>query len=165
MSKQPPAKHVLFFMPFDTEWPITLSASIGIKGTIMQSPEWEFGKGVKRMSIVHLQIISPSHTHTHIKVNNIYYLYVCPTRCHEADQERMPVWIEMPSGGKEGSSWGEKKARTIQSLWMRYFRCRMDIRVEIWQSVPALMGSGIDNDQWLGQWDVSMQAGRLIKWH
>lgn len=27
---------------------------------------------------------------------------------------------------------------------------------------PVLMGTGIDNDQWLGQWDVSVQPGKLI---
>lgn len=27
----------------------------------------------------------------------------------------------------------------------------------------GLTGSGIDHDQWLGQWDVSVQAGKLIK--
>lgn len=45
---------------------------------------------------------------THTCASNIYYLYIRPMRCHDAVQEMMPVWIEMPSG-KEGSSWGEKK--------------------------------------------------------
>lgn len=37
----------------------------------------------------------------------------------------------------------------------------MDIELETWQSAPALMWTGIDNDQWLGQWDVSLRAQRL----
>lgn len=75
-------------------------------------------------------IIISKHTQTR-RASYIYYLYICRTRCHDAVQEMMPVRIEMPSGGKRAAAEGKKKARTIQSLWMRYFRCRMDIRVEI----------------------------------
>lgn len=160
-------------MPSDTEWPITLSASTGIKRPIMQNPKCKFWKGVIWTSIVHFQILSSSislsltHTHIHTKVSNIYILFVhsydALSWCRSGNDAST---VRNAIGGERGQQLrGKKKARTIQSLWMRYFRCRMDIRVEIWQSAPALMGSGIDNDQWLGQWDVSMQAGKLIKWH
>lgn len=96
-------------MPFDTEWPITLSAPIGIKRPIKQNPKCEFWKGVWQTSIVHFQMLSSSHSHIHKSKQYIYYLYVLSTRCHEAIQEMMPVQIEMLSGGVEGSSWGEKK--------------------------------------------------------
>lgn len=93
----------------------------------------------------------------------IYLISISLTRCHDDDREWCQCQWKHCGGGRGRQL--KKKARTIQSLSIRYFRCKMDIRVEIWQSVPALTGSSIDNDQWLGQWDVSVQAGKLIKWH
>lgn len=46
---------------------------------------------------------------TYTKASRIYCVCIRPTCCHDAVQKMMPVWIEMPSAGKEGSSWGEKK--------------------------------------------------------
>ncbi len=66
--------------------------------------------------------------------------------------------------GRKGAA-AEEKGSNDPVTFDTLLQMQMDIRVEIWQSVPALTGSGIDNDQWLGQWDVSVQAGKLIKWH
>lgn len=45
-------------------------------------------------------------THGH---KSMRYVLFVRLRCHDAIQKMMPVWIKMPSGGKGGSSWGEKK--------------------------------------------------------
>lgn len=62
--------------------------------------------------------------------------------------ERGALW------GRKGSSWREM-APTIQSLWIRYFRCKMDIRAETWQSAP-----GFDGNRYR-QWPVAGSVGCL----
>lgn len=94
---------------------------------------------------------------------NIYiYNFFSPTALARQRSQMMSVWAETLWGRRRQQL---KKARMMQSLSILYMKCKMDIRVETWQSAPALMWTGIDNDQWLGQWDASLQAGKLIKWH
>lgn len=123
-----------------------------------------------RISIVHFQKLCPPPPSpppsNPPKKQGIYIYMYCGFFKH-AVMTPIPNDVSV-SGNTVGEERGQqlkKKARMIQSLRIPYFRCKMDIRVETWQSAPALTWSGIDNDQWLGQWDVSVQAGKLIKWH
>lgn len=161
-------------MPSDIEWPITALFSGKKEDT---APWWRRTTSKTqtqsngcdgRISIVHFQKwCAPLHPRLPHPKKRAIYIYLYCGFLKRAVMTPIPNDVSV-SGNTVGEERGQqlkKKARMIQSLRIPYFRCKMDIRVETWQSAAALTGSGIDNDQWLGQWDVSVQAGKLIKWH
>lgn len=114
-----------------------------------------------RISIVHLQkwCYQASHASTPPPQKDAVYMYIYifvvyfsrALSWHQSQNdvsERGALW------GRKGSSWREM-APTIQSLWIRYFRCKMDIRAETWQSSP-----GFDGNRYR-QWPVAGSVGCL----
>lgn len=161
-------------MPFDIEWPITAlftgkrghGATVTVHRVQNVNPKQRMRWTDKYCSFPEI-ISSPSPSSAPTQKGRDMYLNILCGFLKRAVTTPIPNDVSV-SGNTVGEERGQqlkKKARMIQSLWIPYFRRKMDIRVETWQSVPALTGSGIDNDQWLGQWDVSVQAGKLIKWH
>lgn len=157
-------------MPFDFEWPVPVphqqQAGTAPRWRPATSQTQTQSNGCDgRISIVHFQKWFPrppsSPAFHKAGVSYLYLLWTSQARRRDADTK----WCVCAGRGEERGQQLKKKARMIQSLQIPDLRRRMDIRVETWQSAAALTGSGIDNDQWLGQWDVWVQAGELIKWH
>lgn len=166
-------------MPFDIEWPITVlftgkkrghGAAVTVRHVQNVNPKQRMRWTDKYCSFPEIMSpprLPPLHPQLPQPKKHGIHIYIYGGFLERAVMTPIPndVSVSGNTVGEERRQQLKKKARMIQSLRIPYFRCKMDIRVETWQSAPALTGSGIDNDQWLGQWDVSVQAGKLIKWH